>query len=246
VGSWAALAEKYAPYSDDEQTSIREAWPEQLQLAGGNPFMYEGMPDRLAQRIALLGVPDALAGVDAIESALSAALNRMDPVPTGEDARYAVTVLSMVNALRCGGLRQDRVTEDDAREQRWLAAVDPAAQSGVRRGRDHAAIAAAGAGFPEVAIAAAAEGPEHYDPTAIFGCDLSPFAAHLAAAQQAGTGRDGVEPAWQSFLRTFPGSEAAHTVQWLDLLWAARAVYAVLGNTPVGEVGVRLHEEVGR
>lgn len=246
MGAWTALAETYARYRDDEESSIREAWPEQLELAAGAPFMYEGMPDRLAQRIALMGVPDALAGVDAIDPALTAVLERLDPVPAGEDARYTVTVLSMVNALRCGGLRQDQAAEDDAREQRWLAAVDPAAQSGVRRGRDHAAIAAAGAGLPEVARAAAAEDPGPYDPAAIFGCDLSPLAVHLASAQQADAGPEGVAAAWASFLRNFPGEEAAHTVQWLDLLWVARAVYAVLGNTPVGEVGARLHEEVGR
>ena len=244
MSAWTALAERYRPLSGPEGAEIRDEWPVRLEPVDGSrrAELFEGCPDALAKRIALIGPSDALETVAAIEPLLTAALDSVDPQPSGDDARYAVTVLSMGNALRCGGVRADGA--DDERERRWLSAIDPAAQSGVRRGRDHAAIAAAACGLPEVARTAAAEGPESFDPAAVFGCELSPFAAHLALAQQAGAGRDGVEPAWQSFLRNFPGEEAARTVQWLDLLWAARAVYAVLGDTPIAEVGARLHAEV--
>lgn len=242
--AWSELAAENAPYRRDELVAIREAWPEQLDLAAENDKAgaFEGMPDQLAQRLALVGPPEALTGVEAIGPALGRVLERMDPEPRGTDERYAVTVLSMVNALRCGGVRAD--ANDDARERRWLAAIDPVGQSGVRYGRGHAAIAAAGCGLADVAKAAAGEGPELFRAAAVFGCELSPFAAHLAAAQQTNAGPDEVEPAWASFLRNFPGEEAAHTVQWLDLLWAARAVYAVLGRTPVAEVGARLHDHI--
>jgi hypothetical protein len=106
------------------------------------------------------------------------------------------------------------------------------------------ALAAAGAGLTEVAIAAAGDAGQPFDPEAHYGCDLAEFAAHLAGARQAGAGSEGVGPAWQSFLVHFPGGLKTGIVQWLDLLWAARAVYSVLGGTFVGEVGAKLHREV--
>jgi hypothetical protein len=159
---------------------------------------------------------------------------------------YTVTVLSMVNALRCCGLRSHLAEADDDRERRWLtpAARGSGHRSGVGRGLDHVALAAAGAGMADLALQAAALEDTPFDPRATYGADTASLATHLARAQRIGAGPDAVHPAWVSFLGDFPGRLEEEDVQWLDLLWAARGIHVVLGGQPVDQVSATLHREV--
>jgi hypothetical protein len=257
---WRELASGYQDRQDRDLKRITDRWPGRLAMAQDDDKagVFEGMPDTLARRVALLGPEYGRIGVAGSLAALESVLVRMDPEPGEDDAPYTVTVLSMVNAPRCCGSAgvegkewakapgSPAVAEsDDDRERRWLtAAANSTGRASGRQGRGQVALAAAGAGLPEAALAAAGDEARPFDPEAVYGCDLAPLAAHLAGAQQAGAGIEGVRPAWDWFLRDFLAELDAEAVQWLDLLWAARAVYAVLGDTPVGEVGATLHREL--
>lgn len=257
---WRALATRYRSRQDNDLTRIRNLWPKLLDVARDNDKagVFEGMPDTLARRVALLGPGSVREGLSGVLPGLEAVLARMDPEPGEDDAPYTVTMLSMVNALRCCGAPGAEgetwirapgspavADADDDRERRWLAAAArTTGRASGRQGRGQVALAAAGAGLPDAALAAADDEVRPYHPEAAYGCDLASLAAHLAGAQQAGAGIEGVRSAWDSFLRDFPAELEAETVQWLDLLWAARAVYAALGGEPVGEVGAALRREI--
>ena len=194
----------------------------------------EGSPAEVAER--LVGVDGATAeavfvlGADACDpllTRLAASVRRAAPVLAGppEDtvaAQIALTVASCWNdilvAERSELLTEDEPTSawldeldaDDPELERQLAFVVPAAGSD-RALRELVEVGPAGAAVAQ---------PE----------DIGPV---LAAAVLTG---EAIDAAWQEWLASAPDWLSSGMVEWQDLLWVARAVYARIGGEPVDRV----------
>lgn len=194
----------------------------------------DGTPDEVAAR--LVGVDGATAealfvlGADAcaeLLARLARAVRLAAPVlrVPPEDvvaAQLALTVAScwsnivvagrgdLLEAGEPTGAWLDTLDADDPELERQLAFVVPAVGSERALGE----LARAGATGAPVAQ------PE----------DLGPV---LASAVLEGGAIDG---AWRSWLGAAPGWLSSELVEWQDLLWAGRAVYARIGGEPVDRV----------
>ena len=76
-----------------------------------------------------------------------------------------------------------------------------------------------------------------FEPGRTFGFDHPGFIDYLGAACAVGAGFVDLAPAWHDFLVHFPHKLAARTIEWTDLLLAARVVHGT-------DCGAALHAEV--
>lgn len=86
--------------------------------------------------------------------------------------------------------------------------------------------------------------PANFTPDATFGFNVQAFTHYLAKAVEVGAPMAAVQAAWDEFLLAFPPKVAARTLDWPDLLSAARVFYATIGGRSVGEVAAALHADV--
>ncbi len=245
VRPWERLRDEHAPILDTELQVALEVWPDLLAAEPG-PSARDllGMPEVLVRRFALFGPDACVQAVAGIDGPVVRLVAGMEPEPAEDDAPYAVLPLSVLAAERCCGLRRDDAVEDCERERRWLTALARMRERPAEQHPGLAALAAAGAGLPDVAVELAGGHEVPFDPTEAYGIDLPELAAHLAGAQRAGASRRDVEEAWQSFLTEFVDQVDVDAVPWDALMWTALAVYARLDGVPEADVADRLHREL--
>jgi len=165
--------------------------------------------------------------------------------PSARDAAIpTINALSYLNVVRCCGGRAPAEAEDA--EQRWLDQLAREARELTEPERHTLALAACAAARPTlVPTFADLKGlPDSFVPEQTFGFDVPGFAAYLASGIDRGATYQDVEPAWLDFVHRFPYKLDARSLDWPALLFAARAVYVLLGELPEGEVAEELHKLV--
>jgi hypothetical protein len=220
---WAQLVQ-------DNARPARSNVEVQTQLLGE----LEGSPAEVAER--LVGVDGATAealfilgaeACDLLLTRLAAAVQNGAPVLTDppEDtvaAQVALTVASCWNDILAAG--RPELLAGDEPTSAWLDGVDAADPELERQlafvvpalGRDTTLRELVNAGTTNAPVAQ----PE----------DIGPV---LAAAV---LGEDTIEAEWREWLASAPKWLSSGMLEWQDLLWAARAVYARIGGEPVERV----------
>src|SRR5205085_1632733 len=128
----------------------------------------------------------------------------------------------------------------------WLAQLAERTRELTEPERHALALAACAAARPTL-VPPLADLPNVDEPfvaNRVFGFNVPAFAGYLATAIDRGGSYQEIEPAWLDFVHRFPYKLAARTLGWPALLWAARAVYATIGELPENEVAGELHRLV--
>jgi hypothetical protein len=251
--------------TDDAPAGVPVTWPELIaeaaELYAEHLGSYDDLPAAIEKAAPpfypgdrLGGVANTLAAV-ATMHAPERCLPTIDTIApllprivgdlaAGVDAPRRLTALHILSYLSvarcCGSALPDAA---DGAEPSWLPQLTTHARALRDRHRHTLALAACAAGLPHLvpAFTGGADLPGSLDPGATFGFDVPGFARHLAVALVRGEPYADVEPAWLDFVHRFPYKLAAETLDWSDLMWAARAVMATIGDIPEGEVAAELH-----
>lgn len=180
-----------------------------------------------------LGAPVAKRCAPALEQA-ARRFERVDPPES------ALLTLSFVNALELCGAVEGVV--EGAPVGGWLEAI-------AKQRRKHedlflfrCGFMAAALGHAELALRLGGVKPATpFKPGERFGGNVLGFLRYLATALQEQAPAADVLPAWRAFVGAFPLNKTDQLIQWVDLLWAARAYFARVEGKPVAQVGEALH-----
>jgi hypothetical protein len=86
--------------------------------------------------------------------------------------------------------------------------------------------------------------PASVEPGQKFQLNVQKFVRYMAAAAARGMKAEEVAPAFREFVLVFPLKVGAKSLQWIDLMHAARAYYVHFERRPVETVAQTLHELV--
>ena len=244
------------------------SWPEVVAriapLFAKGPGFFAGLPERLASssppryagselggfevKVAALATLRGPAAATTLFELASPALPRIiaeigDTIDRNRVVP-AVFTLSYCNVVRCCGAPFPLEAEDA--EQNWLPQLAERARELTEPERHSLALAACAAARPTLVppFADLPETGEPFVPNKICGFNVPGFAGYLASAIERGGSYQDVEPAWLDFVHRFPYKLDTRMLDWPALLFAARAVYATLGDLPEGEVALELHRLV--
>lgn len=155
-----------------------------------------------------------------------------------------VNVLSFVNAQECVGVVEGALARSPV--EAWLESLMKARRTLHEELAYRCGLAAMAMGLPELAARFVGGGKltQDFTPGQTFGFNVQGFVRYLATAWQRKASAEDVRPAWETFVEAFPLKRAASTLDWNDLLWAARTYEAGFEQHPVAEVVGRLHSRV--
>jgi hypothetical protein len=247
--SWPEVVAKFAPlYSAG--LDMYDELPQELasskppQYAGGR---FGGFDTSLAALVALRGPDLVLNALRPIASGLAHAIEEIDQKKNPLDrnrARPALYTLNVLNVARCVGATMTRIPVNP--EQRWLPQLAELTSNMNERERHTLALASCAAALTTL-VPPFADLPitgQPFVPQQTFGFNVTGFCGYLASAIEHGETYQNVEPAWLDFVHRFPFKLDTGMLGWPALLWAARAVYATLGDLPEDEVALELHHLV--
>jgi hypothetical protein len=231
---WRDLLRTHAGGEDYSEVvaDLREFEP------GALPSALAGVAEALVARVVATGpgivVPRLVEPmVPAYEAALDAAdrstvVGRLGLVATA-------SLLSAVGRGDDPGAVLDRWLDD------WVAAP----QELTDKQLTSLALACAALRFDEATLELiGGESEDAFEPGRTFGPNAQGYARYLVAAATAGAETADFNPAWTSFVASFPLRLETGGLVWSDLLWAAYGAYTrVFGYQP-GEVAHGLHEFV--
>jgi hypothetical protein len=200
----------------------------------------------LAMAAALLGPARCRQYVRLLAPFVPSTLQELTEEGVAENADLGTSMLSFTNVVQCCG---DALAADvGAVESSWLAelAADASDLRDLERRKLALAALATGATHLVPAFIKGGALPTQFVAGQTFDFNVQGFIRYLAVAIERRASADDVAPAWRTFVDRFPRKLAAETLDWLDLLWAARAVVAVIGRQPVGTVAQQLHTLVAQ
>lgn len=195
--------------------------------------------------LAVMGGPDEAAKALApIESSLAHVIAEIGGTLERRAPRAALFTLSTLNVARCVGTPVPREAADV--EQQWLPQMKPWADKAGEPEQHTLALAACAASLPALVagFASLPALPARFAPGETHGFNVPAFAGYIAAAIVHGGSYQDVEPAWLDFVHRFPFKLNTEMLSWPALMWAARAVYATIGELPENEVALELHRLV--
>ena len=243
-------------------------WPEVIEqiapLYESDPDLFDDLPQRLAAsspprfagaelggfrvEAAALAVLRGPAAVENHIALVSSAVPRIiDEIGTridGDRILPSIFALSYLNVVRCCG--GPVPPGADEAEQGWLPQLAERVREVREPDRHMLALASCAASLPSL-VPTFAELPdtdERFVADRTFGFNVPGFAGYLASAIDQGGSYQDIEAAWLEFVHSFPYKLAARTLGWPALLYAARGVYATLGELPENEVAMELHRLV--
>lgn len=246
--SWRALRDKHRAGQADELAYFTGEFAGQLATADGEDLWagLSGVEDLLAQ-YAILADGDTFGRLYAafrepVDRAVAGAAGAPITVDT---ATPAVSLVQIVTVAQCAGARGDTPGEA-AQAGRLLAAVGELRAELGEATRRWAAFAALGLGRPGLSIELLdlSPLPQRVEPGRPVGRSPDEFIWYVAAAEHTGLNRAGVDAAWRDFVEAFPLKLEIGTVGWPDLVAAGRAVHAVVGGAPAGDVVNRIRADL--
>lgn len=154
-------------------------------------------------------------------------------------------LLDLGNALQCAGCALADATLDVFRD--WLGRMQLTRD-------DPNMFEVWSAGFAALALderdtyrtiaARAGEAKLAFTPGETFGFNMQALLGHLAAAVENDASLADVTPAWQELLGNYGTLYDGASVRPGMLLWAARVVHHRIAGAPIGEVALRLHDDI--
>lgn len=153
-------------------------------------------------------------------------------------------LLAFFNTAQCCGV--DVPTAATVAERSWPERLVPFARLMSEGERQTAAFAAIVAGQSHLVptMIGGGELEVRFTPGVTFDFDVQGFIRYLAVACRERTDFTDVEPAWRNFVERFPHKRAAGTLDWADLLYAARIVDGLRPEPSVGTIADALYRLV--
>jgi hypothetical protein len=196
-----------------------------------------GTRDRQMAAALLLAGNDACRPLaEQIQRGVELGVASMNRTPTAGGVLPRLGLLSLVSALECAGLAA----------QPYAGADAPAAVDGIVAGiedlvepfRHTTGLAAVATGRTALVPKCVRGGklPARFKAGESFQFNVPGFVRYLAVAADKGAAAADVEPAWLDFVSAFPHKLAAETLDWSDLLWAARIYYHGFEKRPAADV----------
>jgi hypothetical protein len=160
------------------------------------------------------------------------------------DSVAAIGVLNCINVVRCCGGALPPNTPQVEKDWPPQPAQDKKdLTEDESRGLAFASLAASNIDLALIFIGGGAL-PQRFRPGEKFQFNVQGFVRYLAAAiRQRATAED-IEPAWRDFIDCFPRKLASGTLDWIDLMWAARVVMVHFEHRPVNTAAEALHKLV--
>lgn len=212
------------------------------EVAFGDPVQIIGSYASSVCAVATADGPAAVCPVlAALKGTVDAALPRL--MPKAFEPMSAVGFLSFLNVVECAGSISSPLDGVDAKA---LIGAVVKGKAGLSEKELHrAAFAAVGTGGDAlVPKLLGHKSKDTFEPGRTFGFNSVGFLQYLALAQAEGANAEAVAPAFDEFVRAFPRKLGAGTLDWPELLWAARGHLHRLGGTPVSQVVAELHDKV--
>ena len=202
-------------------------------------------PARSLARLSVALGPAACASAFALfDSSLQAAIKALAARSFSDEWLGALAVLQYINSARCAGV----AVPESARsaEAKWLPELVPYLGRMSEKESYKVALAALSLGAFELVPTFLGGGPlpASIEPGQKFQFNVEKFIRYMAAAAVRGAKVDEVSPAFREFVLTFPFKLGAESLDWSDLLYAARAYYVHFERRPVETVAQTLHELV--
>ncbi|RYZ43627.1 MAG: hypothetical protein EOO71_02695 [Myxococcaceae bacterium] len=242
--TWSALFGSGGREGADAKQTLKLLTPSAL--ANANAPVREAGPlsNTLSRMLVLCGPAESQTLADPLARLASPALQQV--AEDFEDLRpeQVVNVLSFVNAMECAG-RVDGLLAR-APVEAWLEALMKARRTLHEVLAYRCGLVSLAQGLPDLAARFVGGGrlSEDFTPGQTFGFNVQGFVRYLATALRQQARAEDVRPAWETFVEVFPTKRAADTLDWKDLLWAARAWHVGFEHRPVAEVAEALHSRV--
>ena len=244
--TWPEVIAHYAPLYERDPDFFEDLPHD---LAASKPPDYAGAElagfDVEVAALAVLRGPSSIARhVALVAPALPHVIAEIGDTIDADRALPAFYTLSYCNAARCAGAELPAAAVDA--EEEWLPQLAERMSELTEPQRHTLALAACAAARVDLVatFAELAAGDDTFTPSRTFGFNVPEFAGYVARAIDRGASYQDVEPAWLDFVHRFPYKLDTRTLGWPALLFAARAVYATIGELPEGEVAMELHRLV--
>ena len=218
-------------------------YPTQMETARTIAVHFASAATTLSRCTVVLGPEACRPSLARLEPYVARAVGEFE---TGVDCRNTVRalgLLSYLNTTLCCGAS---VVSASGLEARLLPQFPPHKKALTEREIHTLALAALAANLPELVPDLLGGGalPKRIRPGASFQFNVHGFVRYVAASMLARADAAAIEPAWRSFVDSFPRKLASNTLGWVDLLWAARAIMVHFEHRPAETVAAALHDLV--
>jgi hypothetical protein len=243
--SWSELIAKVVSNRDRSFRSVEKdaAWL-QSESEDSLAIALIGPSWSLARLSVTLGPTECAPAFTRFDSNLEAAIELVEARGLNNQFPGAVVVLQYINNARCAGLA---VPESAVgAEAKWLPALAPYQSQMSDKDSYTMALAALALGAFDLVPTFSGGGslPASIEPGQKFQFNVQKLIRYMAAAAVQGAKVDDVSPAFREFVLTFPFKLGAKSLDWTDLLYAARAYYVHFERRPAETVAQTLHELV--
>ncbi|RKH20064.1 hypothetical protein D7Y13_06770 [Corallococcus praedator] len=242
--TWSALFGSGGREGADAKETIKLLTPSVL--ANANAPVREAGPlsNTLSRMLVLCGPTEGRALAEPLARLAGPALQQVAEDFDDLRPEQVVNVLSFVNAMECAGQVDGLLAR--APVESWLEALMKARRTLHEVLAYRCGLVSLAQGLPELAARFVGGGklPESFTPGQTFGFNVQGFVRYLATAQRRQARAEEVRPAWETFAEVFPMKRAADTLDWKDLLWAARSFHVGFEHRPVAEVLEAVHSRV--
>lgn len=243
--SWSELITKNTANRDRRVQLLAE---DAAELQTQDEFLPGVAFDAPARSLAVLAVVLGPVACRALfiqfDSALQTALKLMACKPFDVGLAGRIAVLHYINSARCSGtpLPEPALSAEGT----WLPALSAYKDRVPEKVSDAMAFAALAFGRFELVPTFIGGGPlpASIEPGQKFQFNVQKFVRYMATAAVRGAKAEDVLPAFREFVLVFPFKLGAESLDWVELLYAARAYYVHFEHRPVETVSQTLHELV--
>jgi hypothetical protein len=244
--TWSELVPDSQPSATHTLTAVKDLHESMASTAAGRLISDEflGLANALARVAIILGPSEALSAVSLFNRFLGSAIEELSPeVKKG----HVVSAISMLNyAVVAACCASDLPEQATTLEAVWLPQIAKYKHDLTESESKYMAFAALASGALDLVPTFIGGGalPQRFRPGETFQFNTQGFVRYIAVAMLSGTKVEDIEPAWRDFLDCFPRKLASETLDWVDLMWAARTMMEHFEHQPVTVVAENLHRLV--
>lgn len=203
-----------------------------------------GIDNALARVAIILGPSEALPALSLFNQFLGPAVEELGQKIKKGHLVSAISILNYVVVATC--CASDLPGQATALEAVWLPRIAQCKRDLTESESKHMAFAALASGALDLVPTFIGGGalPQRFRPGETFQFNTQGFVRYMAVAMLSRAKAEDIEPAWRDFLDCFPRKLASETLDWVDLMWAARTMMMHFEHRPVAVVAENLHKLV--
>lgn len=244
--TWRELVQREQPLAEQMLESLT-ARPQDLAETKPPWLIADGLggpAETIALAATLLGPATCLPYIEPIAPFLAHAISELEAVQIRDKVVPALGTLCYMNSTRCcGSIVPPEAVEA---EINWLPRFGTNVKRLTTRERHTLGFIALATRYVDLVPVFVGGGrlPRKFEAGRVFQFNVPGLIRYLAAGLEQGAGAKDVIPAWHDFVEVFPLKRAAGTLDFVDLMWCARAVAVQFAGEPIATIGQMLHEMV--